>query len=92
MRWFLRNGTSNLNDRVTILRCHIDFTHAHMCRIDNNILIWATTHYFCDTEEKDTASRINGLPFLPQHRTINYSCLVKPTKHKANPATDEVRV
>ena len=53
-----------------------------MCRIDNNILIWATTHYFCDTEEKDTASRINGLPFSPQHRTINYSCLVKPTKHK----------
>ena len=53
MHWFLRNGTSNLIDRVTILRCHIDFTHAHVCRIDNNILIWATTHYFCDTEEKD---------------------------------------
>lgn len=57
MRWFLRNGTSNVVDWGAISRRHIGFTHTRMRRIDNSILICATTRYFCDTEEEDIASR-----------------------------------
>ena len=60
MRWFLRNGTSNLVDWGAISRRHIGFTHTRMRRIDNNILTCATTRYFCDTEEEDIASRTSN--------------------------------
>ena len=35
-------------------------SHSRMRRIDNNILICATTRYFCDTEEEDIASRTSN--------------------------------
>ena len=38
--------------------------------------------------QDQSSARQNGLPFSPRHRTIRFA-LVKATKNKANPATDE---
>ena len=38
--------------------------------------------------QDQSSARQNGLPFSPRHRTIRVA-LVKATKNKANPATDE---